>query len=128
MKTVSVTPPTSCAQCGAPLPPPCGVGRTRIYCDDACRKAAYEARRSRLEGAVEVRVVERTLVQEHEINECVNRVKASPVAMRHVLTEVVRLIDARTLVNEPKWERAFRAAEAVELALHQVRIPRWIRR
>ena len=128
MKTVSVTPPTTCAQCGAPLPPPCRVGRTRIYCRDACRKAAYEARRSKLKGAVAVRVVERVLVQEHDINECVNRVKASPVAVRHVLTEVVRLIDARTLVNEPKWERAFRAAEAIELALHHVRIPRWIRR
>ena len=73
-------------------------------------------------------MVERTLVQEHVINECVNRVKASPVAMRRVLTEVVRLIDARTLVNDPKWGRTFRAAEAVELALRQVRIPRWVRR
>jgi hypothetical protein len=73
-------------------------------------------------------VVERVVIQEHDINECVNRVKASPVAVRHVLTEVVRLIDARTLVNDQKWERALRSAEAIELALHQVRIPRWIRR
>ena len=123
-----MTPPTTCAQCGAPLPLPYRVGRTRIYCRDACRKAAYEARRSKIKGAVAVQVVERVVVQEHDINECVNRVKAPPVAVRHVLTEVVRLIDARTLVNEHRWERAFRAAEAIELALHHVRIPRWIRR
>ena len=75
-----------------------------------------------------VQVVERVVIREHDVNECVHRVKASPVAVRHVLYEVVRLIDARTLVHDPKWERAFRAAEAIELALHQVRIPRWIRR
>ena len=128
MKTVTVTRPATCAQCGAPLPPPCEVGRTRIYCRAACKKAAYEARRSKLQGAVVVRVVERVIVREHEISECVHRVKASPVAVRHVLNEVVRLIDARTLVNDPKWERAFRAAEAIELALHQLRVPRWFRR
>lgn len=111
-----------------PLPPTCAVGRTRIYCRDACKKAAYEARRSKFEGAVVVRVVERVTVEEHDINECEHRVKASPVAVRHVLNEVVRLIDGRTLVNDPKWERAFRAAEAIELALHQVRVPRWFRR
>ena len=95
MKKISVTPPATCAQCGAPLPPPCGVGRTRIYCRDACKKAAYEARRSKLEGAMVVQVLERVVVREHDINECVHRVKASPVAVRHVLHEVVRLIDGR---------------------------------
>ncbi len=75
-----------------------------------------------------VQVVERVVVQEHDINECVHRVKASPIAIRHVLNEVVRLIDARVLPNDPKWERAFRAAESVEIALHQLRVPRWIRR
>lgn len=127
MKTVSVTPPATCTVRRA-APAACAVGRTRIYCRDACKKAAYEARRSKFEGAVVVRVVERVIVQEHDINECVHRVKASPVAVRHVLNAVVRLIDARTLGNDPKWERAFRAAEAIELALHQVRVPRWFRR
>ncbi len=56
----------------------------------ACKKAAYEARRSKLEGAVVVQVVERIVVQEHGINECVHRVQASPVAVRHVLNEAVR--------------------------------------
>lgn len=90
-----------------------------MYCRDACKKAAYEARRSKLKGAVTVRVVERVVVQEHEINECVRRVKASPVATRHVLYEVVRLVDATTLLHDPKWERALRAVEALQDALHR---------
>lgn len=33
-----------CARCRGPLPPAAGVGRPRVYCRLACRKAAYRAR------------------------------------------------------------------------------------
>lgn len=39
------------------------LGRTRIYCRPACRKAAYEQRRAKKPGAVRVQVVERVVVE-----------------------------------------------------------------
>jgi len=58
-------------------------------------RARSGARRRRTKQALRPRVrdcgavVERVVVQEHDVNECVGRVKASPVATRHVLYEVV---------------------------------------
>jgi hypothetical protein len=101
--------------------PPANCGRTRIWCSDRCKKAAYEARRSGREHAVSVKVVERVVVKEHHINECVRRVQASPVALRHVLYQVVGLVDARTLLCDPKWQRALRAVEALQNALIRTR-------
>jgi hypothetical protein len=101
------------------MPAPAGAGRTRIWCSERCKKAAYEARRSSRESSFAVKVVERVVVQEHDINECVRRVKTSPVATRHVLYEVVRLVDAATFLHDPKWERVLRAAEALQDALHR---------
>jgi hypothetical protein len=82
------------------MPPPANRGGTRVWCSDRCKKSAYEARRSGGEHAVGVKVVERVVVKEHHINECVRRVQASPVAVRHVLYQVVRLVDARTLLYD----------------------------
>jgi len=65
------------------------------------------------------KVVERVIVQEHDVNECVRRVKASPGATRYVLYEVVGLIDAEILFRDPKWERALRAVEALQDSLHR---------
>ena len=119
MKNISVTTPATCSHCGGPLRPPARVGRTRIWCSERCKKAAYEARRSGRAHSFAVKVVERVVVQEHDINECVRRVKASPVATRHVLYEVVRLVDAMTLLHDPKWERALRAVEPLQDALRR---------
>lgn len=92
MDTVERKRPTHCAHCREPfLLALCSRGRTRVYCSDSCRKAAFEARRSKREGAVEVRVVERVVTREHDIRECVRRVEASPVAVRNVIYEVVRV-------------------------------------
>ena len=101
------------------MPPPASRGRTRIWCSERCKKAAYEARRSSHGDSISVKVVERVVVQEHDVNECVRRVQASPVATRHVLYEVVRLVDAKILLRDPKWERALWAVEALQDALHR---------
>ncbi len=104
------------------MPPPASCGRTRVWCSDRCKKAAYEARRSGREHAVSVKVVERVVVKEHHISECVRRVQASPVAVRHVLYQVVGLVDARTLLYDPKWVRALPAVEALQDALSRTRL------
>jgi hypothetical protein len=103
------------------MPRPEHCGRTRVWCSDRCKKAAYEARRSGREHAVSVKVVERVVVKEHHINECVRRVQASPVAVHHVVHHVVELIDARTLFHDAKWQRALRAVEALQDALRRTR-------
>jgi endogenous inhibitor of DNA gyrase (YacG/DUF329 family) len=46
--------PTECARCGTRLEDPKTTGRPRIYCSPACRKADYEDRRAKKEGAVKV--------------------------------------------------------------------------
>jgi hypothetical protein len=103
------------------MPPPANRGRIRVWCSDRCKKAAYEARRSGREHAFSVKVIERVVVKEHHINECVRRVQASPVAVRHILYQVVGLVDAQTLLYDPKWQRALRAVEALQDALRRTR-------
>ena len=44
--------PTTCARCGTKLKEVKSTGRPRLYCSPACRKAAYEDRRARRDGAV----------------------------------------------------------------------------
>jgi hypothetical protein len=103
------------------MPPPEHCGRTRVWCSDRGKKAAYEARRSGREHAVSVKVVERVVVKEHHINDCVRRVQASPVAVSHILYQVVGLVDAQTLLYAPKWQRALRAVEALQDAVRRTR-------
>jgi hypothetical protein len=117
VRTIITSPPTTCVRCGTPLPPPAAAGRTRLWCSGRCKKAAYEARRSAREGAFEVKVVERVLVQEHNITECVRRVVQSPAACRHVLHELRRLATARILLDDPKWKPTLRAFEGVQDAI-----------
>jgi hypothetical protein len=85
-RTVEV--PTRCARCGGRLDNPKTTGRPRLYCSPACRKAAYEERRAKKDGAVRVQVVERmvnkTEVREvpHFLGECMHAALAS-CAKRH---------------------------------------------
>src|SRR5689334_16831294 len=113
MEVVSVQVPDVCAHCGTQLPPPARFGRTRIWCSDRCRRDAYVCRQSAGASSVEVRVVERTIVQEHGLAECARRAGLSPVACMNVLRELRRLAEAATLQRDPKWERTLRALEAL---------------
>lgn len=58
--------PTTCARCGAKLKEVKSTGRPRLYCSPACRKAAYEDRRARRDGAVKVQVVEKVVTEVRE--------------------------------------------------------------
>lgn len=113
MEVVSVQVPILCAHCGTQLPRPSRFGRTRIWCSDRCRRDAYVCRQSGDVSAAEVRVVERTVVQEHGLAECAKRAARSPVACMNVLRELRRLAETRTLQCDPKWERTLRALEAL---------------
>lgn len=103
------------------LPPPAPVGRTRLWCSDRCRKAVYEARRSGRSGAFSVKVVERVVVQEHDLTECVARVAVSPSACRRVLHELRSLASDRTLLDDLKWQPVMRSYEAIGDAIGFVR-------
>lgn len=48
--------PPVCPRCGAELPAQAGRGRPRLWCSQACRRAAYEERRAAAAGAIGLRV------------------------------------------------------------------------
>ncbi|MGV8966852.1 MAG: hypothetical protein ACOH2F_11295 [Cellulomonas sp.] len=79
----------------------------------ACRKAAHEARRTGAPGAFEVKVVERVVVESHDLAGCVARVIASPAACRRVLQALAALAADGTLVTDPKWRPTQEAAKAL---------------
>lgn len=50
----------SCPRCGATIPPKLGgAGRPRVWCSQACRRAAYEERRAARSGAIAVELRDR---------------------------------------------------------------------
>lgn len=85
----------SCPRCGLAVEW-AGRGRRPIWCSQACRRAAYEERRAAASGAVAVRVIERekvtervrTQLREPTVQECVERVLASPRACREVVNGI----------------------------------------
>jgi len=99
-----------CSHCGGPMPPPAGRGRPAVYCSGRCRKAAHEARRTAAPDAFEVKVVERVVVENHDLSECTSRVVASPVACSRVLQALARAAADGTLGTDPKWRRTQAAA------------------
>lgn len=107
----------SCANCEGPMPAPLGRGRPAVYCSGACRKAAHEARRTGKPDAFEVKTVDRIVVEEHDLTECVNRVIASPAACRRVLRALVNLSLDGPLRHEPKWDSTLTAAQSLGDAL-----------
>jgi hypothetical protein len=115
--TRSVQPVTSCAFCGGPMPPPSATGRPAVFCSGACRKAAHEARRTGARGAFEVKVVDRVVVESHDLAGCVARVIASPAASRRVLQALTALADDGTLGTDPKWRPTQDAATSLVAAV-----------
>jgi hypothetical protein len=113
----------TCQHCGGPMPPSKGTGRTRVYCTPACRKAAYEQRRVRKPDATKVKVVEVTVTERerHDIRECVEATKASPVGCRNVLLHLLELHKTGELYSDPKWSRLIGNAYSlgVGIAMHE---------
>ena len=101
---------TGCPRCGSPVPIYIG-GRRPVWCSQNCRRAAYEERRAARNGAIGLEVIqriehiERVKELEHDINECVERVKGSPTACAKVLRELSALVRSGEIRN-PKWSRA----------------------
>jgi len=109
--TRSVQPVTSCAFCGGPMPPPSATGRPAVFCSGTCRKAAHEARRTGAPSAFQVKVVDRVVVESHDLSGCVTRVIASPAACRRVLQALTGLAADGTLGTDPKWRPTQGAAQ-----------------
>lgn len=99
------------------MPAPLGRGRPAVYCSGACRKAAHEARRTGKSDAFEVKIVDRDVLVEHDLTECVTRVTASPAACRRVLHALVNLSLDGPLRHDPKWESTLKAAHSLGDAL-----------
>ncbi len=110
-------PLTTCTHCDGPMPRPLGRGRPAIYCTGACRKAAHDARRVAKPDAYVVKVVDRDVLVEHDLTECVNRVIASPAACRRVLHALTNLSLDGPLRDDPRWESALTAARSLGDAL-----------
>jgi hypothetical protein len=119
---------STCQHCGGPMPPGRPTGRTRVYCMPACRKAAYEQRRARKPNATIVKVVEVTVTERerHDIGECVEATKASPVGCRNVLLHLLDLHKSGELYSDPKWSRLIGNAYSlgVGIATHTEQVER----
>lgn len=90
-----------CPRCGR-LVEGLGRGRPPVWCSQRCRRSAYEERRAAAAGAIAVQVVEREMVvervntrlREPTVQECVQRVLASPRACREVVNGLAVLAEA----------------------------------
>lgn len=108
----------SCAWCGGPmLLPPERTGRPAVYCRDACRKAAYEARRRGKPEAFTVKVVEQIVVESHNLATCTTSTIGSPAGCRRVLQALAVLHRDGVLATDPKWVPVHRAAVEMARAL-----------
>jgi hypothetical protein len=104
----------NCAWCAGPMPLPGRTGRPAVYCRDACRKAAYEARRRRKPQAFTVKVVEQVVVESHNLAACTTNTIGSPAGCKRVLQALATLHRDGALASDPKWVPVHRAA--IELA------------
>lgn len=91
------------------------TGRPKVWCTPACRRLAYDERRAAGNGAIAIRVIER--VEQISINECVDRVIASPVACANVMSAVARRIDDGQ-IHQPKWSKTYDAVNRLLAAVH----------
>jgi hypothetical protein len=91
--------PTRCVRCNGKLDNPKTTGRPRVYCSPACRKAAYEDRRAKRDGAVQVQVVERLVTETqihevpHQLQECLTSVLADDDTLIDLIRTLTVLID-----------------------------------
>jgi hypothetical protein len=114
MDTVAVTGPETCAHCGGSLARwRASTGRPRVYCSEYCRKAAWGKRRKPGAVAVQVKVVERVVVKEHNLAECSRRCCESPVAATNMLYALLKLVEAGELRYGARWERPWTALQTL---------------
>jgi hypothetical protein len=91
--------PTRCARCGGRLANPKTTGRPRLYCSPACRKAAYEDRRAKKDGAIKVQVIERVVTttevreEPHFLDECMYAVLADDDTLIDLLRTLALLLE-----------------------------------
>lgn len=105
----------ACLRCGVRL---CRkpTGRPKVWCSPACRRLAYDERRAAENGAIAIRVIER--VEQVSIDECLQRVIASPVACGKVIDTVAGLIEDGQ-IHQPKWSKALAANGRLFAAVRQ---------
>lgn len=117
--------PRPCPRCNAPIEES-GKGRPPIWCSQKCRRSAYEERRAGAAGAISieirevVREVEREVVRVETktppIEECAERVLASPRACRDVLDALATRAEAGRLdsgLHTATVDAAVRLVEAL---------------
>jgi hypothetical protein len=113
-KVRSVQVGASYAWCGGPDAPSRAHRSPAVYCRDACRKAAYEARRRGRPEAFTVKLVEKVVVESHNLAECTTNAIGSPAGCKRVLQALAALHREGTLGTDLRWLPVHRAA--VELA------------
>ena len=114
------TPPVTAGSC-----PRCGErlfrrtrGRPPRWCSQRCRRAAYEERRAATNGAVAIKIVDRTVAEpEHDLSECVRRASGSPAASRRILQSMTARIRAGELRGDPPWEATIKSAVTLAEAM-----------
>jgi hypothetical protein len=125
--TRSYQPIGECQHCGGPMPETAATGRRRVYCSGKCRKAAYEDRRAKRPGAVQVKLVDRVIVETHEtvkvvdeghgIVGCVANVTGSPRACANVVAHLAGMARTKQLLDDPKWKPVVRAIADLNRAI-----------
>lgn len=106
--------PSTCARCGAQLDHPKTTGRPRLYCSAACRKAAYEDRRAKRDGAVTIQVVEKLVTEirerpvevPHPPARCLSTVLADDNALVTAVDVLTNLVRHHTRTRFPDGSNA----------------------
>ena len=140
MSAPSTASASLCARCRRPLEAVAGRGRPRVWCSQACRRAAYEERRAARNGAIAIRVEVREKIIERRVRvmvrsdppateaskkppvvAAIETVVASPRACRSVLEDLTEKANAGVL---SRGEHAPTVRAAVELlrALREARL------
>jgi hypothetical protein len=81
-------------------------GRPRKWCSQKCRRAVYEERRASAAGAIAVRDVEVTLLSDHDLSTCAQRVTESPTAMKRVLRSLGEQRRIKEVASDLRWQPA----------------------
>ena len=125
--TRTYQPISECQHCGGPMPASAATGRRRVYCTAACRKAAYEDRRAKRPGAVQVKLVDRVITETretvkvvdegHGVITCVVNVAQSPRACANVVAHLAGMARNKELLEANEWAPVVRAIEDLNRAI-----------
>ena len=107
-----------CLRCGEPLLRR-RTGRPRRWCSERCRRLAGEERGAADRGAIGIQLVERVERIESTIDECVDRVVASPVACARVLRAVEQLVGEGWQGSHGKWSRTANALDELAITAYR---------